>query len=217
MSRLNWQTVALGALGLAALDAVIGTKGQQTGAPGRISSLFGSLASIPRRIVDPATGILTASNTPTPGAASSDALVGSLSASALPASGPAAGVLAEADRWARAHVPYQWGGASPAGADCSGFVQTVYADNGIGLPRTSWQQAAAGSPVAEAGVEGLANARPGDLVFFGSNSHVGIYAGNGLMFDEPHTGGHAEEVPVYGTPDAIRNVLGAPAGPTVTV
>lgn len=76
-------------------------------------------------------------------------------------------------------VPYVWGGSSPNGFDCSGFVQYVYAQKGIQLPRTADIQATAGRPVSKAELQ------PGDLVFFAGDyvniSHVGIYVGNGQM------------------------------------
>ncbi len=84
-------------------------------------------------------------------------------------------------------VPYTWGGATPArGFDCSGLVQWVYARVGINLPRTSQDQWAALTHLPPG--TGL---MPGDLVFFGpanGPTHVGIYIGNGLMVDAPHTG-----------------------------
>ena len=76
-------------------------------------------------------------------------------------------------------VPYVWGGSSPNGFDCSGFVQYVYAQQGISLPRTADIQATAGYPVDKADLQ------PGDLVFFAGDyvniSHVGIYVGDGKM------------------------------------
>jgi peptidoglycan DL-endopeptidase CwlO len=104
-------------------------------------------------------------------------------------------------------VPYLWGGTDPAkGLDCSGLVQRVYGDLGVDLPRTSSQQATAGTAVAS-----LDDARPGDLVFFDHSSrpgidHVGIYIGDGKMIAAPQPG---EKVKVQdvGNPVAIRRVL----------
>ncbi|MCL6452802.1 MAG: C40 family peptidase [Alicyclobacillus sp.] len=85
-------------------------------------------------------------------------------------------------------VPYLWGGNTPAGFDCSGFVQYVFAKNGITLPRESHDQATVGTPVAESDLQ------PGDLLFFSNTdadaslyanhvTHVGIYIGNGAMIE----------------------------------
>ncbi|WP_084627037.1 C40 family peptidase [Pseudoclavibacter soli] len=88
-------------------------------------------------------------------------------------------------------VPYVWGGASPSGWDCSGFVQWVYAQNGIQLPRTSGAQGAAGTRTT--------TPVPGDLVVYGS-SHIGIYIGNGMMVHASKPGVGTVVAPVYGTP-----------------
>ena len=70
--------------------------------------------------------------------------------------------------------PYVWGGTSLTnGADCSGFVQSVYANFGISLPRTSYEQQNAGTEVS------YADAQPGDLICYGG--HVAIYMGNGRI------------------------------------
>lgn len=75
-------------------------------------------------------------------------------------------------------IRYQWGGTSPTtGFDCSGFVQYVFAQTGISLPRVSRDQYTVGAPVE------FNNLQPGDLVFFsfsgnGIVSHDGIYIGN---------------------------------------
>ena len=103
-------------------------------------------------------------------------------------------------------VPYQWGGTSPTtGFDCSGLVQHVYGDLGVSLPRTSQEQSTVGQPVTS-----LAQAKPGDLLFFepgpSGPGHVGIYIGNGEMIDAPHTG-TTVQVQSAGTPCAIRRVL----------
>lgn len=77
--------------------------------------------------------------------------------------------------------PYKWGGESlTRGADCSGFVQAVYADFGYSLPRTSRSQASsAGRKIS---VDEL---KPGDLIFYANSSgtvnHVAIYIGDGMI------------------------------------
>jgi peptidoglycan DL-endopeptidase CwlO len=79
-------------------------------------------------------------------------------------------------------VPYVWGGASPSGFDCSGFVMYVFAQAGVSLPHNAAMQYGYGSPVSR---ESLA---PGDLVFFDGLGHVGIYIGGGQFVHAPHTG-----------------------------
>lgn len=80
-------------------------------------------------------------------------------------------------------VPYLWGGTTPAGFDCSGFVQYVFRAFGVGLPRTTWGQLATGRAVA------AGNLRPGDAVFTYGGEHVGIYVGGGSFVDANHPGG----------------------------
>ncbi len=69
--------------------------------------------------------------------------------------------------------PYQWGGKSPFGIDCSGFVQMVFKITGYKLPRDAWQQAESGELVSD-----FTLAKAGDLAFFkndqGKLTHVGI-------------------------------------------
>jgi cell wall-associated NlpC family hydrolase len=79
-------------------------------------------------------------------------------------------------------IPYQWGGASPAGFDCSGFVMYVFAQIGVSLPHNAAAQYGYGTPVSR---DQLA---PGDLVFFDGLGHNGIYIGGGQFIHSPHTG-----------------------------
>ena len=70
--------------------------------------------------------------------------------------------------------PYVWGGTSLTnGADCSGFVQSVFAHFGVSLPRTTWDMENVGTPVS------YEEAIPGDIILY--NGHVGIYMGNGQI------------------------------------
>lgn len=70
--------------------------------------------------------------------------------------------------------PYVWGGTSLTdGADCSGFVQSIYANFGVDLPRTSYEQQNAGTEVS------YEDAQPGDLICYGG--HVAIYMGDGKI------------------------------------
>ena len=99
--------------------------------------------------------------------------------------------------------PYVYGGTSLTnGADCSGFVQSVYAHFGISLPRTSEAQRSAGYSVGS-----LANAKPGDLICY--YGHVGIYIGNNAII---HASNEASGIKItynasYRTIASIRRVI----------
>ena len=79
-------------------------------------------------------------------------------------------------------VPYVWGGSSPAGFDCSGFIQYVFAQVGVQLPHHAASQYSYGVPVP------YGEMQPGDLVFFDGLGHAGIYIGGGQFIHSPHTG-----------------------------
>jgi cell wall-associated NlpC family hydrolase len=156
---------------------------------------------------DSASGLGTADASGTLGSALGSVLgsvTGSTSGSG--SDGPTgADVVADAKRYLG--VPYTWGGTNPAtGLDCSGLVQRVMKDLGVSVPRTVSEQRNSGQEVGS-----LAQAKPGDLLVFGSH-HVGIYVGNGKMLHAPHTGDHVKISDVYETPTRIRRVL--PSGST---
>ena len=108
----------------------------------------------------------------------------------LPAGTPTAVVTAIAYAAAQLGKPYIWGGTGPASYDCSGLVMMAYRAAGITLPRTTFQQVTAGTPVYS-----LSQLQPGDLLFApGSDGtpanpgHVGMYIGQGLVLEAPQTG-----------------------------
>lgn len=88
-------------------------------------------------------------------------------------------------------VPYRYGGASPAGFDCSGYIQFVYAQFGVSLPHSATGQGALGKPIS------INDAQPGDIVMM--PGHNGFYAGNGMILDAPRAGGVVSIRPIWTT------------------
>jgi len=84
-------------------------------------------------------------------------------------------------------VPYRNGGSDPTGFDCSGFVQWVFAKNGLMLPREVREQYGTGQQIE------LRDVQPGDLVFFQTvsrgASHVGVVIGAGQFVHAPSSTG----------------------------
>ena len=90
--------------------------------------------------------------------------------------------------------PYQWGGAGPDSFDCSGLTMYAWAAAGVSLPHNSDAQYAATHVVP------VTEREPGDLVFFGTTGnlyHVGIYIGNDLMIEAPHTGATVRQASIW--------------------
>jgi cell wall-associated NlpC family hydrolase len=86
-------------------------------------------------------------------------------------------------------VPYVYGGATPAGFDCSGFIMYVFAQFGISLPHSSNGQGAAGTRIS------IDDAQPGDLVIM--DGHDGFYAGNGNILHAPYEGASVRVQPIW--------------------
>lgn len=119
---------------------------------------------------------------------------GGAPSSSLPASAPPTAYGKRAVQIASKElgVPYVWGGTSPRGFDCSGLLQYAWKQVGVNIPRTTYDQWQAGTPVDPAHLQ------PGDAVFFrGSDArvsggrvlpgHVGIYIGGGKLIEAPHS------------------------------
>ncbi|MDQ4490892.1 NlpC/P60 family protein [Sinomonas sp. ASV486] len=107
----------------------------------------------------------------TAAAASQTALTAQSSAPRAAATVNAAGSTLAAIAYTGIGHPYVWGGTTPAGWDCSGFTQWVYAQAGISIPRVqAWSI-----------MTPTSTPQPGDLVVQNGGAHVGIYVGNGMM------------------------------------
>ncbi|MFF4956636.1 C40 family peptidase [Streptomyces sp. NPDC001222] len=133
------------------------------------------------------------------------------SSTAAPSSGSTAtdsAYATKADKalaFARAQIgkPYVWGATGPGSYDCSGLTQAAWKAAGVALPRTTYDQVNVGTTVP------LADARPGDLIFFYDDiSHVGVYIGNGMMIHAPKPGAYVREESVYyGGASIIHSVV----------
>ncbi|QFG27524.1 hypothetical protein F7P10_36300 [Actinomadura sp. WMMB 499] len=106
--------------------------------------------------------------------------------------GPASGAAGAALDFAYAQLgkPYGYGMEGPNSFDCSGLTMKAWAAAGVSITRTTNSQYAATKRVSKE------NLQPGDLVFFNSLGHVGLYAGNGQMIHAPRTGKNVEVVSI---------------------
>jgi peptidoglycan DL-endopeptidase CwlO len=102
--------------------------------------------------------------------------------SSVPASQRASVALAAAKTKVNI-APYVWGATGPTSFDCSGLTSWAYKQAGVTIPRTSQEQANAGTRIP------LSQAQPGDLIImYGDYHHVGLYAGNGQILHAPKPG-----------------------------
>lgn len=128
-------------------------------------------------------------------------VVNQITHAAIPAPAPApapqsVGLRALQAAQSRIGTPYVWGGQAPGGFDCSGLVKWSYAQAGIEMPRTSFEQAQVGRPVP------LDQMQPGDVVIMNGGNHAALYAGNGKIlqastFGEPVDYGSLHDGSVY--------------------
>jgi len=141
--------------------------------------------------------------------------------SGAPATGDGDDIAALASSFAG--TPYVAGGRSPAGWDCAGFTQYVMKEFGIKVPDVTWKQIEQGQQVQG----GLANAKPGDLIFFklpnghhrdpdksrGVN-HVAVYLGNGMIAHaaNPRSDTRVEKLSSYYTDNILDIRRYAPTG-----
>jgi cell wall-associated NlpC family hydrolase len=132
------------------------------------------------------TGCASTGATPSPFPTATKPAAGRPSAAAVPAA-PVASSELVGTALALRGTHYRNGGADLNGFDCSGFVQYVFAQHGLGLPRTVAEQYEAGRKINPRDLQ------PGDLVFFrtsgGDTSHVGIALGDDAFVHAPSSSG----------------------------
>jgi cell wall-associated NlpC family hydrolase len=110
-------------------------------------------------------------------------------------------VIAEASKHRGA--PYRYGATGPSAFDCSGFTRYVFSRFGKSLPHNAAGQRDATEAVSRSSM------RVGDLVFLDGGGHVGIYAGNGNMWDAPRSGTTVTLRKIYSTRYVVGRVASA--------
>lgn len=202
---------------------------QQPG-PVDTSNLFagtGASGIVPMGAGEQALTDLFAGN-PDPAAAAAATTQATSSYSLRPYTGGSAAPLGSATNaiigWAQQALgtPYVWGGNTPGrGLDCSGLVQGAYRAAGISLPRTADEQARMTQPIS------LAQAQPGDLVYWDTDGqpgidHIAIYAGNGQVLAASGSNRRVVLQPLWGhyqigrviTPGQATAPASAPSAPS---
>ena len=100
-------------------------------------------------------------------------------------------------------APYRYGAVGPNAFDCSGFTKYVFGKLGKSLPHSARDQRNATQAVSRSSM------RVGDLIFLDGDGHVGIYAGNGNMWDSPRSGGSVSLRQIYSSSYAVGRVASA--------
>ena len=184
-----------------------------TTAASAVASINADIAAVQARIASIQAGPAISGVSTTSGSSSSTGTFADALSSAEPTSSAmvatgssnsgvtGSAVVADAEKYLG--VPYVWGGESRSGMDCSGLVQQTYKDLGISLPRVAADQQKVGQAVPS-----LADAQPGDLLFFGQPAyHVAIYLGNNQLIESPEPGKTVHITDVYQTPTSIRRIV----------
>jgi cell wall-associated NlpC family hydrolase len=94
--------------------------------------------------------------------------------------------------YAQLGKPYVFGASGPDSYDCSGLTMASWAAAGVSIPRTSFAQWDGLPHVPESQMQ------PGDILVFNGEGHVGIFVGNGMLIDAPHTGAVVEKIALSG-------------------
>jgi cell wall-associated NlpC family hydrolase len=171
-----------------------------------VAQINAQIAAIQARISALSSRVATSSASAAPSSTFATALADAAPVTEPPAasrgvSATGAAVVREAESYLG--TPYVWGGESRGGIDCSGLVQASYKAIGISVPRVAADQQNVGTPVPK-----LADAQPGDLLFFGDPAyHVAIYLGNNRLIESPEPGKTVHITDVYQTPTSIRRVV----------
>jgi cell wall-associated NlpC family hydrolase len=165
--------------------------------PARIESIVAQISAL----YSPPPTTSTSTSTDSFASELSSATEDSTSGESMTSDVTGSAVVADAQRYLG--IPYVYAGESTSGMDCSGLVQRTFRDLGVDLPRTAAEQQKVGVPV-----DSLADAQPGDLLFFGKPAyHVAIYAGNNELIESPEPGKKVHEVPIYQQPTSISRIV----------